>query len=183
MPDAYIVDYCSPTLAGLKTGSMFTAKADPKTIRSEILKINRRITQYGLRLVPLRFRNGNVLLYLYRPKRLQDDLSTSAAEEILKGKGYPAGDCEQCVADIAKRMREDAEFPHEIGLFLGYPPEDVRAFMEHPYTGFKCVGSWKVYSNEEQAKRTFQKFDNCTKAFRRAAKHGIRLEQLITAEQ
>ena len=32
---------------------------------------------------------------------------------------------------LIKRLNEDAEFPHEIGLFPGYPPEDVRGFIEN----------------------------------------------------
>ena len=43
-------------------------------------------------------------------------------------------------------------FPHEIGVFLGYPLDDVIGFIEHkPYY---LVGDWKVYQNVNEAKET-----------------------------
>ena len=35
---------------------------------------------------------------------------------------------------------ESGEFPHEVGLFLGYPPEDVKGFIDHRANNFKCAG-------------------------------------------
>lgn len=48
------------------------------------------------------------------------------------------------------------DFPHEIGLFLGYPLEDVQGFIENRAEGYKCVGCWKVYGDEEYAKQEFR---------------------------
>ena len=47
-------------------------------------------------------------------------------------------------------------FPHEIGVILGYPLEDVKGYMENG--GQKCLlnGYWKVYNNPEEAKRKFE---------------------------
>lgn len=38
---------------------------------------------------------------------------------------------------------------NEVGLFLGYPPEDVRCFMNDSRRGVKCTGCWKAYGDEE----------------------------------
>ena len=60
------------------------------------------------------------------------------AKSLLREQGYdglaPAG----CLSRLRQRLTQEPEFPHEIGLFLGYPPEDVRGFMEH--RPCKCVG-------------------------------------------
>ena len=32
--------------------------------------------------------------------------------------------------------------PHEVGLFLSYPPEDVKGFIDHRASGFKSAGLW-----------------------------------------
>ena len=37
---------------------------------------------------------------------------------------------------------ESGEFPHEVWLFLSYPPEDVKGFIDHRASGFKCAGLW-----------------------------------------
>lgn len=52
---------------------------------------------------------------------------------------------------------ESGEFPHEVGLFLSYPPEDVKGFIAHRANDFKCAGLWKVYGNEEKARSLFAK--------------------------
>ena len=155
MPDAYIVRHCSPTLAGLKTGNMFTVKQGKETTVSDLRNVNHRITKYGLRMIPLRRNGEDVLLYLYRPERLKKDLSHPEAQRILSQKGYNTQDSEQCVAQVAEHLRTDASFPHEIGLFLSYPPEDVLGFMVHPKQGVKAVGYWKVYGIRKKRNRPF----------------------------
>lgn len=45
-----------------------------------------------------------------------------------------------------RRLQRFEAFPHEIGLFLSYPPEDVRGFIEHKGHESKCEGCWKVYA-------------------------------------
>jgi hypothetical protein len=54
------------------------------------------------------------------------------------------------------------DFPHEIGIFLNYPLEDVKGFITSPNSGVKCVGYWKVYEDEEAKKKTFELYDKCT---------------------
>ncbi len=183
MPDAYIVRHCSPTLAGLKTGNMFTVKQGKETTVSDLRSVNRRITKYGLRMIPLRRNGEDVLLYLYRPERLKKDLNHPEAQRILSQKGYNIQDSEQCVAQVAEHLRTDASFPHEIGLFLSYPPEDVLGFMVHPKQGVKAVGCWKVYGDKEKAEQTFRKYDACTAIYQKAVSGGKSLEQLIVCER
>ena len=76
MSDELLVRHCSPTLAGMKTGSVFSCRS---TSRSETLAqiraLNRRLVAKGLRVIPLRFTDQNVLVYVYRPGQLQQDLS------------------------------------------------------------------------------------------------------------
>ena len=74
---------------------------------------------------------------------------------------------------------ESGEFPHEVGLFLSYPPEDVKGFLEH--RPCKCVGCWKVYENEEAARKTFAKYKACTRVYCRQLASGIDIERLTVA--
>ena len=55
-------------------------------------------------------------------------------------------------------------FPHEIGLFLGYPPEDVEGFRLHRGRDYKLCGCWKVYSDVEGARQCFRRYDRCRAA-------------------
>ena len=51
------------------------------------------------------------------------------------------------------------DFPHELGLLLGYPPEDVEGFIRHRGKNCLCTGYWKVYENREQKQQLFQRFE------------------------
>lgn len=61
---------------------------------------------------------------------------------------------------MIKKLREEPDFPHEIGLFLGYPLEDVKGFIENKADSSKCSGCWKVYGNEQKALKLFEKYEN-----------------------
>lgn len=80
-----------------------------------------------------------------------------------------------------QRLREQGEFPHEIGLFLSYPPEDVRGFIESPVCGFKCVGCWKVYGDAREARKTFGRYRRCTEICCARFAQGTTLERLAVA--
>ena len=100
-------------------------------------------------MLPLRIWNGRALIYLYRPKALARDLACEDAACLLNGSGYdgtePSG-CLRCLMDRLQCQKDG--FPHEIGLFLGYPPEDVRGFIENETRNYKFTGYWKVYGDE-----------------------------------
>ncbi len=56
-----------------------------------------------------------------------------------------------------------AEFPHEVGLFLGYPIWDVEGFIVHKGQDYKLCGYWKVYDDVPGALLKFKKYDTIRK--------------------
>ena len=76
---------------------------------------------------------------------------------------------------------ESGDFPHEVGLFLSYPPEDVKGFIENRAANAKCTGVWKVYGDERQARQTFAKYKKCTDIYCRSWRAGSSLERLAVA--
>ena len=85
MSDELVVSQCAPTLAGLKTANMFSAEYESREeVTAELRRLNAVLVPRGLRIVPLRFMQSRVLLYLYRPEALRRDLADSAAQDILR---------------------------------------------------------------------------------------------------
>jgi len=163
----------------MKTGSLFNCECpDRAELIRELCGLNRRLTPKGLRVVPLRFSEKRALIYLYRPSLLERDLADSSAAEILLSCGYSGGGY---LARLRKRLRASQSFPHEIGLFLGYPPEDVRGFIENRAACAKCVGCWKVYGDAEKADRLFAKYKKCTEIYRSQWEKGKSIERLTVA--
>lgn len=180
MSDELLVRHCAPTLASLKTGNMFTCRFETEeAMRESIREMNRRLGKKGLRVLPLRYGEGIALVYVYRPGRLNADLSDAAACRLLAERGYPCGNANQCVKCLQGRLAEEAGFPHEIGLFLGYPPEDVAGFIDRRQAKFS--GCWKVYGDVEAARRSFDRFKKCTDVYVRQHAAGKALERLAVA--
>ena len=167
MSEENLVRQCAPTLAGIKTGTNFPAPfTSLAELTAEIRELNRILVPKGLRLLPLRYQDHTALLYLYRPAELRVDLKDQLAEALLAE---------------AKRFRSGGEFPHEVGLFLSYPPQDVRGFIENHAVNYKCAGLWKVYGDEALARRLFDKFRKCTDIYCALWRAGSGIDQLAVA--
>ena len=180
MSDAFLVEHCAPTFAGLKTGNLFRISyADIEAFREELRELNGILKKKGLRAVPVRMTAEFALVYLYRPDFLKRDLGSEEAARLLTSLGYEPQSVNRSVAFLARMMREKEAFPHEVGLFLGYPPEDVLSFMKSSREGVKCVGCWKVYGDEARARAAFWRFQRCREVFEENVQRGRKLEALI----
>ncbi len=182
MSEELVIKQCSPTLAGLKTGSLFSCAVKSKKEMIDCAReLNKKLCVKGLRILPLRYNNGRALIYVYRPSKLKNDFSNKQARELLYSFGYNIENPDMCVVQLMKRLKEADEFPHEIGLFLGYPAEDVTGFIENRAGGAKFTGYWKVYGDLEQAKKTFAKYKKCTDVYCAQYAKGSNISKLTVA--
>lgn len=182
MSEDAVVRNCAPTLAGIKTGNLFSHRYDSiDEMRVSMRFWNRRLRSKGIRIVPLRYRDHHALIYLYRPAQLADDLHNAEAAAILKHCGYVPERTEACITKLMQRLQESNDFPHEIGLFLGYPPEDVSGFIAHGACGYKCAGCWKVYGDEQKCRQLFAKYKQCTRIYEACLAHGADIVSMTVA--
>lgn len=178
MSEELVIRSCAPTLASLKTGNLFHCRCDSRQeLYDSVRELNRRLRHKGLRVLPMRYWNGEGLVYVYRPQKLDKDLGHETACKLLKDRGYPCGNAHGCVCCLQKRLNAQKDFPHEIGLFLGYPPEDVDGFI-HRKGEAKCGGLWKVYGDVEKAQRTFARYRKCTSVYLKKWADGRDMERL-----
>ncbi len=178
MSEETLIHFCSPTLAGLKTGSLFSCSFESRTQMNEELRhYNSILVPKELCILPLQYDNGRGLIYLFRPHMLACDLSEETAAKILEKAGYSGTVC--CMLRcLMGRIGAHEGFPHEIGLFLSYPPEDVLGFIHQKACNYKCIGCWKVYGNVEAAQKKFDAYQYCEAAYRRSLACGYPFEYL-----
>ena len=182
MPEDLLIFHCAPTLAGIKTGNLFSCACPcRKELTRDLCRLNRMLAPKGLRILPLRVGGGRALIYVYRPHALAGDLADDRARALLLKCGYPPERPNGCVVHLVRRLQSAGEFPHEIGLFLSYPPEDVLGFIRNRACGPKCTGCWKVYGDEEAARRVFAKYRLCSQVYARQWRQGKSIEQLTVA--
>ena len=99
MSEEILIRQGAPTLAGIKTGSLFPCPCDDReALLTDVRRLNRQLVPKGLCLLPIRFKDGQALLYLYRPAVLHRDLQDGLAQRILTQAGYACGGCGRCVA-------------------------------------------------------------------------------------
>ncbi len=122
--------------------------------------------------------DDRICIFAYRSKLLKSVLSRFCVAEVLRQHGYMAYDVEENIDELLRRLalyhadrgatyvpqelkettthQDLSPFPHEIGLFLGYPVEDVVSFIASAGAQGISVGQWKVYHNNVRAQRQFE---------------------------
>ena len=181
--DSLLVYHCAPTLSGIKAASLISctgvkAEQAPKLVR----RYNRQAAHKGIRFRILGNWPGRCLVLVYRPEMLAAALSQPSAQRLLAKAGYPAGaELQQMLDHLSSRIGKSGDFPHEIGLFLDYPPEDVEGFIQNKGQNFKFCGYWKVYSNEQQAAALFDQYTQCREVLTNRFRAKGSILQLIAA--
>lgn len=177
-----IIEHCSPTLAGLKPASLFSCCCmSEKELLEQVKDMNMKLKPKNIVVSVMTKKDGRALIYVYRKNMLQRELEKKETSEFLQRYGYSDQRVERAVARLKKRLAESESFPHEIGVFLGYPLGDVKGFIENEGRNCKCVGCWKVYCDENEAVRLFEKYRKCTNIYKRLYERGKTVLQLTVA--
>ena len=174
-----LVEHCAPTLAGIKIANLFSYTfRKQQVVLEELKKINELLNARGVYVEPLLWRENSVLIYAYRPKYLQAELERTDIMELLSEYGYTEPTALKCIYHLKERLYHYDCFPHEIGIFLGYPLEDVKGFIENKGKNCKTCGVWKVYCNEGEKQKLFDKFKKCTQVYIHVFDEGRQLSQM-----
>lgn len=171
--------YTAPSLLGIKAASLVSLKKSEFDIPANAERFNRKAKVKGLKIQLLHECGERVLILVYNESLLQKRLSDSAAAEILRNNGYTDLSLAVCLDTLAQRISADRGFPHEIGIFLDYPIEDVTGFIENNGGNFKLCGYWKVYGNAERAQRTFDNYNKCRRFLCRRLDEGVDIYQAL----
>lgn len=182
MLDKYLIEHCSPTLASLKTANLFKCSFKCETeFKTQFMLWNEQLGQKGISLVVLSKNDKAALIYVYRRSALEKDLSNPDVCSFLKKYGYEATEVDYALGRLKERIGNSEEFPHEIGVFLGYPLGDVIGFVRNSGRNCKYSGCWKVYCNEYEAICTFKKYKKCREIYMRLWKSGRSVLRLTVA--
>jgi hypothetical protein len=179
-----LIDQCAPTLAGLKPGSLFRVFGQgcvdvPQAIRHW----EDQLSPLGLHVALLKTcpRTGDRMVYVYRQAWLEEILREEQTARFLAGYGYPNSGLSEMLATLSRRYCVEREMPHEIGVFLGYPLEDVVGFIENRGRNFTYCGCWKCYGDPEPAQRRFARYRRCTTLYQEWYRRGVPILRLVTA--
>lgn len=184
MLETELVTYCSPTLANLKTANLFCYRyQDSRVFLKSLSRLRQMLRKKGVEIRLLSQGDARALIYVFRPQRLKQDFQNDRVRRCLREFGYDAGRIERAVSQLSRKIRSNDTFPHEIGLFLGFPPGDVEGFIQNGGQNAKLNGCWKVYEDEQAAKQVFQKYKRCTDVYWRCYQRGTELLKLCVQDR
>lgn len=184
------------------------ASARRQALLEAVKYCRRQVSNAGVAIRILAWKRCGALVYVYRPRELAAYLVDQRAAHPLENEGYRPGDLDACLDELSRRLQNRSsesakqgakrvhdeskpcpcnnrvcrsEFPHEIGFFLGYPYEDVIGFIKNRGQNYLEVGPWKVYANQNQARRTFARYRRCARIYARAYRSGQSLRRLTVS--
>ncbi|RJE49027.1 MULTISPECIES: DUF3793 family protein [unclassified Dehalobacter] len=122
---------------------------------------------------------ASVSILFYIADRLSSILQIPENQHFLRSLGY-FGEMDQDTAIQALKQKWlIGTFPHEIGLFLGFPLDDVADFIYFPDKKPLLIGYWKVYHSPEKARRIFREYNEARHAYIRYMLDGNKSEDFL----
>ena len=203
-----IIHWCAPTLAGAKPANLFTfvfedgpacrscpadgcRELSHRAVSQALKSCRQRLHPAGIGVDALTVRKNGALLFVYRKDLLRERWQEPLTAAFLMERGYNPFDERGCLWEMARRIRRmdgaarpdgRALFPHEIGLLLGYPYQDVVAFMDNRCDGVRA-GAWMAYDDVEQAQACACRYRRCRYLCEELDRRGVPLEQLARMDE
>ncbi len=172
---------CAPLIAGIKIANLLIVSySDEDNVRAILKKSG--IIHYRL----LR-QDGKTTFLLFYKTQLTTYLQNPDVQCILKANGYKDLSLGGIFRTFQYRyqtyMNQGEGFPHEMGLLLGYPVEDVEGFIEHKGHKFLFSGYWKVYGNVEEKQKLFCEYENAKETVIQLLDKGMDIRSIIQLYQ
>ena len=172
-----IVMQCAPLIARLKLSNLLMAQNE------DLSRIRQILRRTGISYYVLAVTQKKTAMLLYNRRQLEDYLARENVHQILEDMGYTNMHLGEILFHFSKRYHNfvegKQEFPHEMGLFLGYPVEDVIGFIENDGENCLYTGYWKVYANLSEKKALFQKFETAREHLIQLLSDGLGLVEIV----
>lgn len=165
---AHLMLECSEVLAGVKPANLISIVNRTRPCGRNLYQLwQRHHEELTVRLADLDFlvlqtKQRALLLLCYNNDQLERHLAHAGIRILLHKAGYEAdASCEALLGELCSRIGKNDSFPHEIGLFIGYPAKDVAAFMGMVNLPFACQGPWRIYGNPVQSLALAERYRCC----------------------
>jgi hypothetical protein len=170
-----IAYYIAPTLIDHKPSTIITLAGDGRNCCKlwEIYRDDFK-REYGIEYYELKQCEKSVTIIFYYQEILSSVIYEKENISFLKHFGYREDvSLKENMVLLKKRFQNVC--PHEVGIFLGIPLEDVITFIECPNKECLLCGYWKAYNNVESARQKFYRYDRARNNVIQAVLKGIKL--------
>ncbi len=147
---------CAPVLMGFKISNLLIVE------KEKCSQVMQEFTGTELSSELLMSSDTKAAFLIYRKEGLCSYLEKPKVWALMKSFGYDRMVLEEILEEFSVRytgyVQENEDFPHEMGLLLGYPAEDVAGFIQNEGENFLYSGYWKVYANLSEALDNFSRY-------------------------
>lgn len=172
---------CAPLIMNIKISNLLILQQEQK---SELLEL---LSETGITAYELFEYGGKIYYLLYRAEGLEEYLELNGIRKILMWAGYRGCGVEKLLERFRERYMEyilgKGEFPHEMGVFLGYPAEDVWGFIRNAGKNFLYSGYWKVYDKLPEKLLLFQQFEIAREAVIEMLSGGYNIRDMVLGKR
>lgn len=170
---------CAPLLAGIKLSNVLITECENEGMVKGLFEntsLLAKVIYQG---------KDRITFLIYQEEELIDYLMGRKERELMDFLGYEDRDINDILDEFSKRfagyMEGIGSFPHEMGLLLEYPVEDVVGFMENQGNNFLYAGYWKVYGNLQKALDTFEQYNEAKERMVRLVSQGRSIPYILDA--
>ena len=168
---------CAPMIAGLKASNLLIIASENEADARRILNGTK------ISCARLARMDKKTTMLIYHEQWVKEYLASREVSDLLRVLGYEGKGFYEVLHSVRKiyrsYMKKEGEFPHELGLLLGYPAEDVKGYMDNKGRNYLCTGYWQVYADPAAKLNLFQKFELARERLIRAIFDGKEIQELI----
>lgn len=168
---------CAPVIAGVKISNLLIVP-DSKASQARKLLENTDILCKELLTT-----ETQTTFLVYKQEKVERYLERKKVRNLLQQLGYNSWNINSLLEKIGEKyqsyMKHGGVFPHEMGLLLGYPAEDVTGFIEHKGKNFLYSGYWKVYKNLPAKKKLFCQYEQAKETILQLMCCGVSIIDII----
>lgn len=172
-----LVLQCAPLISGLKMANLFLMENQNFSQLKLLLK------NTGISYSVLLKGEEKMFVLLYMELELNKYLREERVKKLLRERGYHSNFLYDILPIFRKKymnyMIYRTGFPHEMGILLGYPIEDVEGFIVHQGRNYLGIGPWKVYENMSEKEQMFREFDQAKETMIGLLFCGMSMESII----
>lgn len=172
---------CAPLICGVKISNILIVE------NRELDNINHIFENTSIYINNIYTNEKRSLLLLYNYKAVESYLHERYVVQFMNVQGYHTLQIEDVLSELSIRFKNykenKDEFPHELGIILGYPVWDVIGFIKNKGQNSLYTGYWKVYKNLSQASETFLKYEKAKELVVKNVIEGLSIIEIINMYQ
>ena len=158
--EKFLIYNASLVISGVKPSATITIKKDKENLYDKWIKYGIDFLEsIDIQYINLRECSNALIILIYNKDQLSKYVFRKDNKKFLMQLGYFNKNEINNYLYMLKSRYKEFNCPHELGIFLGFPLNDVMDFMNCKNKKCLSCGYWLVYNNLQEAKETFSMYD------------------------